>query len=243
MIQLDFSSDFLEKDIKKLSVIADADSFVYGLFDNQGTMVQRASLPWDRLTSFSQYWTGKDARVYYMSTSKAFSFSAMENRPTLNADYLLYDLWQAQNAYCLYEDKNSIDSNWEYKHVATAWAHFNHSTSDPAIWLHFKEKSITIACGTSHDFRLFNEYQIETAEDAIYYLFATCQQALGLNIEQVTVWISGQITVNSSFYQLLYRFIPKLHTLSSDKFTTKSEILGDHVYFDHYLNISSHANH
>lgn len=243
MIQLDFSSDFLEKDIKKLSVITDADSFVYGLFDNQGTMVQRASLPWDRLASFSRYWIDRGAKFYYMSTTHAFSFVTKENKATVMSDYVLCDRWLPQTARCLYEDKNSIDSNWEYKHVATAWVNFDVSDSDRAIWLHFNEKSITIACGTSHHFRLYNEFQIETAEDAIYYLFASCQQSMGLSIEQVIVWISGQITVNSSFYQLLYRYIPNLQTLSSDKFTTNSEILGDHVYFDHYLNISSNAHH
>ena len=89
----------------------------------------------------------------------------------------------------------------------------------------------------------FNEFQIETAEDVIYYVMAVIKEACNLTLEEVTVLLSGQITVNSSFYQLLYRYIPRLETAAAAHFLTTSDVLGDHVYFDHFLNVNCYANH
>ena len=180
-------------------------------------MVQRASLPWDRLTSFSQYWTGKEALVYYMSTSKAFHFQPWKTgQPSMQIICCMTCGRRKMRIACM-KIKIQLTQTGNTNMLQTAWAHFNHSTSDPAIWLHFKEKAspLPVERATISDYSM----NIKSKQQKMPFIifFATCQQALGLNIEQVTVWISGQITVNSSFYQLLYRFIPKfIHYLQTN---------------------------
>ena len=243
MIQLDFSSDFLERDIKKLSVIADADSFVYGLFDNRGTMVSRGHTDSAGLNEFAHTWAEWDCEIHFMSTSKAFSFSDETNVPSNQNNNIRIDKWADTGIYCAYEEAAIIENNWHYKHISTAWLQFASSKSDANLWLHFRDKSVLIACSYQQKFLFFNEFHIETAEDVIYYVMAVIKEACNLTLEEVNVMLSGQITVNSSFYQLLYRYIPRLETAASAHFLTASEVLGDHVYFDHFLNVNCYAHH
>lgn len=243
MIQIDFSSDFIDKDITKLSVISDADSFVYGLFDHNQTMVSRGKLSQEKAANFLQEWENKQVSIHYMSLSPAFTHLPMEEQKAFANPSLLKDLWQEDGIICFYEDSVMVHQSWTYKHITTTCLPFFKHKRGNRIWLHFLDKYILMACGADGKFLFFNQFEITTAEDVIYYLFALSRQVFQTEPENIQVDFSGQLTLNSSFYQLMYRYIKNLEAATHPDFRTANEDLADHVYFDHFLNIQTNAHH
>lgn len=243
MIQIDFSSDFLDKDIAKLSVISDADSFVYGLFDHQHCMVHRGKLLPENAALFIKDWQDKGVTVHYMSPSAAFTHLPVNEQDGHNNPNIYRDHWVDENILCFYEDAAIINSSWDYKHITTASFQYYSLKNDKRIWLHFLDQSVQIACFEEGRFMFFNQYEIQTAEDVIYYTFALTRQVFQTEPGDIHVEFSGQLTLNSSFYQLLFRYIKNLEAAQPTAFQTKNEDLADHIYFDHFLNIKSHAHH
>ncbi|MBP6396305.1 MAG: DUF3822 family protein [Saprospiraceae bacterium] len=243
MIQIDFSSDFIDKDIAKLSVISDADSFVYGLFDQQQCLLHRGKLTTESAARFIKDWQQKGVSVHYMSPSVAFTHLPVNEDNEFNKPQVYCDQWVGENVVCYYEDAVNNNFNWDYKHVTTASFQYYSQKSGKIIWLHFLDQSIQIACFEDGKFKFYNQFDIQTAEDVIYYLFAISRQVLQTEPDNIQVEFSGQLTVNSSFYQLLFRYIKNLKAVHQAEFQTKNEDLADHIYFDHFLNIQSYAHH
>lgn len=243
MIQIDFSSGFIDKDIAKLSVISDADSFVYGLFDNSHQMVSRGKVSSENVVSFVRDWEKKGASIYYMSPSPAFTHVPVSEKNSFNETGLQKDEWTEDGIICFYQDPFLPKFNWNYKHISTACFPFLKHKKGPRIWLHFREKSIQLAGVDNGNFLFFNEFEIQTAEDVIYYLFAVSRQVFLAAPDEIPVEFSGQLTVNSSFYQLIYRYIRHFEPVRHADFRTLNEEIADHVYFDHFLNIQDNAHH
>ena len=243
MIQIDFSSDFLDKDIAKLSVISDADSFVYGLFDHQQCMVHRGKLLHENAASFIKDWQSKGVSIHYMSPSPAFTHVPVNEQDGFDKPKIYRDHWIENNIICYYEDEVDINSNWNYKHITTASFQYYSQRNGKRIWLHFLDQLAQMACFDEGRFMFFNQYEIQSAEDVIYYLFALSRQVFQTEPDEIHVEFSGQLTLNSSFYQLLFRYIRNLEAAHQTAFQTKNEDLADHIYFDHFLNIQSYAHH
>ena len=144
MIQIDFSSDFLDKDIAKLSVISDADSFVYGLFDHQHCMVHRGKLLPENAALFIKDWQDKGVTVHYMSPSAAFTHLPVNEQDGHNNPNIYRDHWVDENILCFYEDAAIINSSWDYKHITTASFQYYSLKNDKRIWLHFLDQSVSL---------------------------------------------------------------------------------------------------
>lgn len=59
------------------------------------------------------------------------------------------------------------------------------------------------------NFQLYNLFEIETDEDVLYHVTNTTQQ-LGMNIEELTVYLSGDVELTGDRFKLFQSYFPKL---------------------------------
>ncbi|MFT4779178.1 MAG: hypothetical protein ACI80P_000607 [Flavobacteriales bacterium] len=58
-------------------------------------------------------------------------------------------------------------------------------------------------------FKLYNHFEIQTDEDALYHITNSIQQ-LGLSLEYTTVYLSGDIEISGERYNLFQSYFPKI---------------------------------
>ena len=66
--------------------------------------------------------------------------------------------------------------------------------------------------------KFYNNFKCNSTEDYLYYTLFTCIQ-LNLNTEKIHVACTGEISLSSSKYELLYKYVRNIEIIN-DKFST-----------------------
>ena len=74
------------------------------------------------------------------------------------------------------------------------------------MWVHFAKDHFEIFVIENQKLLLYNSFNYNTPEDFLYYILFTAEQ-LNMNPDNFDLELIGNITINSEFYKLAYKYI------------------------------------
>lgn len=93
--------------------------------------------------------------------------------------------------------------------LQTVWMNFKTRINANRIFLHIKDKSFDILIYDGRLIRFFNTFTWMVAEDVAYFLIFVLEQ-LGMNPEQSSVVLLGNIDRGSNLFELVYRYVKNM---------------------------------
>ena len=93
--------------------------------------------------------------------------------------------------------------------IQTIWLNFRTRIGANRIFLHMKEKNFDILIYDGKQIRYFNSFTWMVAEDVVYFLIFVLEQ-LGMNPEQASVVLLGNIDRGSNLFELIYRYVKNM---------------------------------
>ena len=161
------------------------------------------------------------------------------NIKTLATDFIAFDdigCVNAKNVYIPYVNINNYlfqnFGGFEYKHHLTVFIEtlINLSNYDEKkVFVNVSKSSIDIVVMRNKQLEFSNTFNFQTKEDFIYYILFTFEQ-LKLDVEEVKLYFTGDIELESEIYKITYQYIRNIFFLESN-----SNIFNK-------LNVSKHSN-
>ena len=161
------------------------------------------------------------------------------NIKTLATDFIAFDdigCVNAKNVYIPYVNINNYlfqnFGGFEYKHHLTVFIEtlINLSNSnEKKVFVNVSKSSIDIVVMRNKQLEFSNTFNFQTKEDFIYYILFTFEQ-LKLDVEEVKLYFTGDIELESEIYKITYQYIRNIFFLESN-----SNIFNK-------LNVSKHSN-
>ncbi|MCX6282785.1 MAG: DUF3822 family protein [Bacteroidetes bacterium] len=93
--------------------------------------------------------------------------------------------------------------------LQTVWMNFKTRISANRIFLHIKEKTFDILIYDGKQVKYLNTFTWMVAEDVAYFLIFVLEQ-LGMNPEQASVILLGNIDRGSNLFELVYRYVKNM---------------------------------
>lgn len=236
MISVGFTSNYNNEDLTKLSVISEPDSFIFGLFNDDNTLLAAGRKNHDEYLSFINEYN--HLSKFYLSKSNAFTHIHKSKINDIENLMPFKDQMNNEDIFTLYEDewleKVNIHTS---KHISSAIQSRFKYADTPICYIHFNKGSIIICVCGNVGFKFFNEFEIENAEDIIYFTKSVLQ-TLQIDEEKVILKLSGYIEEGYLFYKMLLRYFHNLEFATAYNFQVNENAGKEHYYFDHYLNIA-----
>ncbi|ARV13646.1 DUF3822 family protein [Polaribacter sp. SA4-12] len=161
------------------------------------------------------------------------------NIKTLATDFIAFDDIQSVNAKNVYVPYVNINNylfqnfgEFEYKHHLTSFIESLitlPNSDEKKVFVNVSKDTIDIVVLQNKQLEFSNSFYFETKEDFIYYILFTFEQ-LKLDVEEVKLYFTGDIELESEIYTIAYQYIRNIFFLES-----KNNI------FDK-LNASKHSN-
>ena len=147
------------------------------------------------------------------------------NIKTLATDFIAFDDIQGVNAKNVYVPYVNINNylfqnfgDFEYKHHITAFIEtlIPVSNSDEKkVFINVSKSSIDIVVLHNKQLEFSNTFNFHTKEDFIYYILFTFEQ-LKLDVEEVKLYFTGDIELESEIYNITYQYIRNIFFLESN---------------------------
>ena len=102
------------------------------------------------------------------------------------------------------------------------------------VFINVKEDHLQIALVGGKELIFFNSFAYKDDKDFIYHVMLVFKQ-FDLDVENIPVFLSGQITDESKLYRMIYRYINQIQfskAPSSINFGKNSKGIPPHFYFD-----------
>jgi len=161
------------------------------------------------------------------------------NIKTLTSDFITFDDIQsikAKNVYIPYVNINNFlfqnFGEFEYKHHLTIFIEklisINNS-DEKVVYVNVSSDSFDVVVIQNKQLYFSNSFSFETKEDFIYYILFTFEQ-LKLDVEEIQLYFTGDIELESELYTITYQYIRNVLFLESNNPIFKQ------------LNCSKHSN-
>ncbi|GIZ08300.1 DUF3822 family protein [Flavobacterium sp. UMI-01] len=139
------------------------------------------------------------------------------NTKVFETDFFAFDEisnYQINLVYIPYVNMNNyfIDKfgSFDYKHansiLVTKLMDASKNNDTKTMWIHFAQGHFEIVIIQNQKLLLFNSFEYQTPEDFLYYLLFTAEQ-LQMNPENFPLELIGDITTDSPYYKIAYKFI------------------------------------
>ena len=161
------------------------------------------------------------------------------NIKTLTSDYITFDNIQgikAKNVYIPYVNINNFlfqnFGEFEYRHHLTIFIEklISINNSDKkVVYVNVSSEIFDIVVIQNKQLYFSNSFSFETKEDFIYYILFTFEQ-LKLDVEEIQLYFTGDIELESELYTITYQYIRNVLFLESNNPIFKK------------LNCSKHSN-
>ena len=161
------------------------------------------------------------------------------NIKTLTSDFITFDDIQsikAKNVYIPYVNINNFlfqnFGEFEYKHHLTIFIEklISINNSDKkVVYVNVSSDSFDVVVIQNKQLYFSNSFSFETKEDFIYYILFTFEQ-LKLDVEEIQLYFTGDIELESELYTITYQYIRNVLFLESNNPIFKK------------LNCSKHSN-
>ena len=161
------------------------------------------------------------------------------NIKTLTSDFIAFDDIQgitAKNVYIPYVNINNFlfqnFGEFEYKHHLTQFIEklISINNSDKkVVYVNVSSDSFDVVVIQNKQLYFSNSFSFETKEDFIYFILFTFEQ-LKLDVEEIQLYFTGDIELESELYTITYQYIRNVLFLESNNLIFKK------------LNCSKHSN-
>jgi len=256
-IELAFDHLINQKEIQELSVVVYTDSFFYGLWGADNTLMKSDYHPMSSLQAKAELWS------YYYDFDKVNLISAIKPFVHLaNSDYQkkhhnlyfqgLYNLDRLDNHTPIndrfkdaaittlhYLNEKAVSNlnanklNASACHISTAMSNYA-SASDSDLVCFIANNILHLCLHTEAGFRLYNQFDCYYKTDYLYFLSLVCDQ-LKLDRNQVTVSIGGEYDEESRIYELLSKYFYNISFLGKDISFSSPHNKDRSNYYDLYI--------
>lgn len=253
MIEHSFTTENIDYKNSYLSVVVEADSFCYGIFDNNFTLLEMAKVESPFATSMhsSQVLSRKYKKKIALDKSESIHLPlGIEGNDLLTkhlvalphattySDQIL-DQKATSNFFIKRELKESLEeknNSFELTHISTVMCHYLYPSLSKKVMLYISEKNMHICVFNAEGFRFYNQYKCIDANDFLYYLMAI-YQLLELDQENTPLIISGRIDRESSIVSLIQNYFAKIEFVSPSifKLGNTASHNNTHYYMDLYM--------
>ena len=161
------------------------------------------------------------------------------NIKTLTSDFITFDdikSIKAKNVYIPYVNINNFlfqnFGEFEYKHHLTQFIEklISINNSDKkVVYVNVSSDSFDVVVIQNKQLYFSNSFSFETKEDFIYFILFTFEQ-LKLDVEEIQLYFTGDIELESELYTITYQYIRNVLFLESNNLIFKK------------LNCSKHSN-
>ena len=161
------------------------------------------------------------------------------NIKTLTSDFITFDdikSIKAKNVYIPYVNINNFlfqnFGEFEYKHHLTQFIEklISINNSDKkVVYVNVSSDSFDVVVIQNKQLYFSNSFSFETKEDFIYFILFTFEQ-LKLDVEEIQLYFTGDIELESELYTITYQYIRNVLFLESNNSIFKQ------------LNCSKHSN-
>ncbi len=236
MISIAFKSEYKKINLTKVSIISEKDSFVYGLFEHF-LLVESGRIPINELGNFLNEFSALKGNIHFASKSHSYTHTdslGLEAMKTKTAYQEFFDV--NPTIHCCFNDENFPANTENLKHFSTIINdHFKYHSS-MVCYAHFGKNNVVVCITGLDGYKFYNQYEIETASDVLYYVKAVLQNT-DTDESMVNIMVGGYIEEQSEIYKTLYRYFKHVSKAEGQNFAAKNETINPHSYFDHYLNI------
>jgi hypothetical protein len=236
MISIAFKSDYNDNNITKLSLISETETFVYGLFEDD-LLVESGRFPIEDYDVFMKDYESHRIKKFFASKSKSFTHVDNEGLKAMKPKTQHQEVLNKNpEIHCCYNDSN-LASNVDALHFSTLiHNHYKHY-NNPVAFLYFGKNKLTICVSGECGFKFYNEFEIESPADVIYFTKAVLQNT-SVDESRTIAIVGGYIEEGSEIYKMLYRHFMEVEKAKSPNFNVINDEIRPHSYFDHKLNVS-----
>jgi hypothetical protein len=179
--------------------------------NNLNTFVPKALFDEAYLGSYLQY----NTKVF---ETDFFDFDEIANHemnnvyiPYVNINNFLID----QYGPFTYKNSNSI--------LVARLLELSKNIDSKRVFAHFSPTKFELVVVQNQNLILFNSFDYTTKEDFLYYLLFTAEQ-LGLNPETFRLQLLGDITEDSEYFQMAYKYVRNVSLVDISDFHQYSEL-------------------
>lgn len=140
------------------------------------------------------------------------------------------------NNYLL-EHFNTFDYKNSHSVFVKKMLDLSKNNDEKQVYINFKENNFEIVVIKNKQLLLFNSFNYKTIEDFIYYLLFTFEQ-LQLNPELVPLQFIGNITENSDYFKIAFKYIRNCNLLDVNALANNFNISTTET-LQHYLLLHS----
>jgi len=243
--------------ITELSVVLYTDSFFYGLWSEDETLIKADNHSITNLPKLMKIWhrNYKLNMVRMMSTVKPYVHISTEDyKKKYFDDYfngLSLNLWKTRDMKkkkdlfikekintLHYLDPETLQQLKEYdfkfktSHISTALANYAFLVEEELV-SYISNGALHVACVKDGRFQFYNQFQCYNAKDFLYYYLLVFQE-FGFDPAKKAISVGGEISIDSPLYVLLKAYIDNIK-LADRNLKLEQTDLKKHLYYDLYL--------
>lgn len=234
MIDLYYKSSKPPETEMTLSALVGEDSVFYCMVDDAQILYESNHLKTDHF--FEDFLPGrlKSQKIKACSLSNKFLIS--NNTAHLQAeDFKVFvDKFTDKTIYCKHVGSAILPQNTI--HLATALDHLYYLGKPTVFHVHFELKRLHIYYKEDGHFQFYNNYEIDTAEDVLYFIELVHNVVISNKDHRMPLEVSGLVERKSIYMDLVARYYPEINFVSTG-LNANGESL-NHLYFGHYLNLA-----
>lgn len=233
MLDLNYKADLPSPEEKTLSALVGEGSVFYCLYAGSSTLYESNYV--DRHTFFSEILPANEAlRKKFCNQTNKFVIS--NNTAHLEGDdfKVFVDKFTDKSLYC--KHIGGLELPDRTIHLSTALDHHYYLTRQTVLHVHFEIKRIHLYYKADGQFMFYNNYEIETAEDVLYYIELIHNVVISNDQKRMPLEVSGMVERQSAYVELLAKYYPEINFVSSGVKADGERL--SHIYFGHYLNLS-----
>lgn len=231
-----------------LSAHLKADSFVYGIMDENGLMhkvvsygdVTSTDLVHDIINDIKLEGASKICLAY---GDKPFLMSPVAedvmteviphfDNKTIHSDRLTgYDTYTNFGLNSVMQGIVNGLGEVYHTHMSNVFEHALYPNNDHKLLAFFEENTLHVTYLTPESFIHYNQFYCETKEDFLYYILAT-YKALELDTRKNILQVAGNISKGGEIYDLIYDYIDTIVFPVNGGSLVASSIQEPHQFYD-----------
>lgn len=236
MISLKYNETIAPQQNEVLSALIGVDSVFYAIFDQAFSLKACNSIGY---TAFQDYILNCNLNsVVSLDMTNKFILSDNSVVSPSESFDITVDKFTGANIYCKHLQHPLLKWNSD-KHFVTALDHHYYLLEKDVFHVHFEVNNIHIYLKRDNQFIFYNNYEISTSDDALYFVSLVCQTNDVVLDELFCMNLSGMVESDSQYVILLSKFYPniKLVEISDNRFHNFAHFKS-HYFFGHIINLT-----
>ncbi|MBP7642492.1 MAG: DUF3822 family protein [Saprospiraceae bacterium] len=234
MIDLYYKTGLKPTTDTTLSVLFGTDSAFYCIFDAHKVLFEGNHMKIDAFWDAYERGSIKADRLKLMSLSNKFILSNNTSHLPSNDFDVYIDKFTDQPIYCKHIFAKGAPK--KVQHIVTALDHHYYLGQKTVFHLYLEINRLHVYYKLDGKFEFYNNYEIKTSEDLLYYVELVHNMIVNGNKERNPLEVSGLVDIESGYLELLKKYYPQI-TFITAGINAENEPLNQ-FYFGHLINLA-----